>query len=216
MLRSVLVLLFASVVPSAFVNSFQTAVSLQPTTKGRTQTVLNATPKSLNDDTTRRSFLGISTTFATAFLSNINPASAKYGDSTNIELPSYIDFLIEKNNAGKIDQDKVLYKGADPVVLLKRLQEANTRLKEIPPLAADKKWSQIQGIVTGPLGTLSQTLNQIATPDSSAKVKDEAKKLKTVVIDIGQAASKKNGDACVAKAEQASAGLDSFVRAAFQ
>lgn len=32
------------------------------------------------------------------------------------------------------------------------------RLPEIATLAEEKKWSQVQGIITGPLGTLLQTL----------------------------------------------------------
>lgn len=143
------------------------------------------------------------------------PAEAKYGDSTNIQMPNYIEYLIEKNESGG-NNEKALYKGADPNVLLKRLQEANKRLSEIPALTDDKKWSQIQGIISGPLGTLGMTINQIATTDSPAKLKDAAKKVKGDVIAIGQAAAKKSGAACTDASRLASRDLEEFVKLAFE
>ena len=141
-------------------------------------------------------------------------ANAKYGEGTTMELPSYIDYLIEKNTVR--DDSTALYKGADPATILRRLQESEKRLQEIPALAEQKKWTQITGLVSGPLGTLSQTLSQIATPDSKPKVKDMAKKVKADVLGIGQAAAKKNGDGCVAQAAAASKDLKSLLEAAFE
>jgi hypothetical protein len=71
------------------------------------------------------------------------PAWAKYGDSSSMELPNYIEYLIEKNR--QIDDSQVLYRGADPAVLLERLQDSLRRLNEIPTLANEKKWTQING-----------------------------------------------------------------------
>ena len=166
-------------------------------------------------DPMRRSLLISSATGITCFfLQGVNPAFAKYGDSSNMELPNYIEYLIEKNES--LDSGKVLFKGADPAVLLTRLQEANKRLADIPSLAEEKKWSQISGLITGPLGTLAMTINQIVTPDSSSKVMDASKKVKADVIAIGQAASKKNAAACTENAKLASKDLDAFVRLAFE
>lgn len=95
---------------------------------------------------------------AVAFFLHPLPIKAKYGDASSMELPSYIEYLIEKNSV--TDESQVLYRGADPAVLLQRLQESLKRLNEIPELADQKKWTQINGLVTGPLGTLSQSLNQ--------------------------------------------------------
>mmetsp|Transcript_19832 Transcript_19832/g.31996 ORF Transcript_19832/g.31996 Transcript_19832/m.31996 type:complete len:239 (+) Transcript_19832:83-799(+) len=140
-------------------------------------------------------------------------ADAKYGVSSNMELPNYIDYLIEKNEVP--DNSKVLYKGADPSTLLRRLQDAERRLQEIDSLAEQKKWTQINGIVTGPLGTLSMTLSQIASPESSPALKTAAKKLKADVLAIGQAADKKNGNACSNQAALARQDLKSFLEIAF-
>lgn len=162
---------------------------------------------------TRRQHLMIMMTGLVLFTTS--PADAKYGDSTNMEMPNYIEYLIEKNEAGK-NADAALYKGVDPTVLLKRLQEANKRLAEIPGLADQKKWTQIQGIITGPLGTLAVTINQIATADSPAKVKEASKKVKADVIAIGQAAAKKSGTGCVESSRVAARDLEEFVKLAFE
>lgn len=157
------------------------------------------------------SLSGLSVSFFTA------PAisNAKYGDSSNIKVPNYIDYLIEKNGQA-MDEDRILYKGIDPTVILKRLRDANKRLDEIDGLAEQKKWSQISGLITGPLGTLSQTLNQVATPDSDKAVIAAAKKVKSDLISIGQGASQKNGGACSDAAARTKADLDALVKLAFQ
>jgi hypothetical protein len=165
----------------------------------------------------RRSF--VMTAFSFGFLSGTvvgidMSANAKYGDSTSMELPNYIEYLIEKNSVP--DDSKVLYKGVDPATLLRRLQESESRLQEISTLAGQKKWTQINGIVTGPLGTLSITLNQIATSESTAAVKNAAKKVKADVVAIGQAASKKSADDCTKQATLASQDLKSLLQAAFE
>jgi hypothetical protein len=164
--------------------------------------------------TNRRDFL-LSSSFTLGTITLIGspkPANAAYGDSSNLELPNYIEFLIEKNTVA--DPDSVLYKGPDPKIQLKRLLEASKRLEDIPPLAADKKWSQVQGILTGPLGTLAQTLNAISK-DSTPEVQAKAKKVKETIFSINTAASKKNEAEVVSKAKQAESELEAFVRAAF-
>lgn len=181
--------------------------------------------------TSRRRFFvsatagGAASTVALLTLASSPPAaSAKYGESSSMELPSYIDYLIEKN--ARPDASQVLYQGADPSVLLRRLQDAQTRLAEISSLAEQKKWTQISGIVTGPLGTLSATLNQIvaaaaaaasaSSSSSKSPVRDAANKVKADVLGIGQAADRKNGDGCSKQAELASQDLRAFLQVAFE
>jgi hypothetical protein len=179
--------------------------------------ISSATSPSLPSPASRRTF--VVSTFSFGLIAGgcvgvTMTASAKYGESSNLELPSYIDYLIEKNTVR--DDSAALYKGADPATILKRLQVSERRLQEIAALAEQKKWTQINGLVTGPLGTLSQTLSQIATPESTPKVKDMAKKVKADVLAIGQAATKKNGDACVQQAAAASKDLKTLLEAAFE
>lgn len=133
-----------------------------------------------------------------------------------MELPNYIDYLIEKNSfqAGD-DPSQRLYQGADSKVLLERLLDANQRLNEVSALAEARKWSQIQGLVTGPLGTLSQTLNTMVK-EKPKVLTGPAKQVKTSVIGIGQAASTKNAEQCVQLAKQAQTELQMFVEKAFE
>jgi hypothetical protein len=201
-------LLFAILLVPMLVGAF--TFTLKPQSPYRSLAVLDAAPT--NTDSIRRSFLIASI----ALVGGSGPAFAKYGVSSSMELPSYIDYLIDKNST----PERILYKGADPATLLRRLQEADKRLVvDIPALAEQKKWSQIQGILTGPLGTFSQTLNQIAPASDSStppQVKEASKKIKSGLIAIGQAAAKKNGDACTSLAQQASQDLEAFAKAAFQ
>lgn len=137
---------------------------------------------------------------------------ASSGDSANMELPSYIEFLIEKN---KIPQDG-LYNGPDPQVQLRRLLEAAKSLQTVPSLAEQRKWSQVQGVLAGPLGTLVQTMAQVSKQSSSAGVQASAKKLKADLFAINTAATKKDEKTCIRATQLASEDLDAFVKAAFE
>jgi hypothetical protein len=130
-----------------------------------------------------------------------------------MEFPNYIEFLIEKNKVA--DPGSFLYKGADPEVVLQRLLTAQQKLQDIPKLADEKKWSQVQGVLTGPLGTLGETLSLIAK-DAKPEVQAASKKVKADVFRIGQAASKKDGAGCTGGVVQASQDLETFVKVAFE
>lgn len=156
-------------------------------------------------------------TLATPF-----PASAKYGEGTSMELPNYIDYLIEKNTAA--ENSNALYTGADPATVLRRLADSERRLGEIRGLAEQKKWSQISGIITGPLGTLLSTMNQIvsivssspaASPKKTKQVQDTVKKVKADIFAIGQAANRKEPEGCTKQAAMASNDLKILLEIAF-
>ena len=79
----------------------------------------------LSSHSDRREF--IQTTFTKFGIAVIVPsilpsiANADAGSSANMKLPNYIDFLIEKNAQGLVDDpDKLLYKGPDVEVLCTR------------------------------------------------------------------------------------------------
>jgi hypothetical protein len=164
----------------------------------------------------RKTFLAsllVVVTGAATMIGQSQPAFAGYGETSTMALPNYIEYLIEKNALA--NPDAFLYKGPDPKIQLQRLLDANKRLEDIPMLPSDKKWSQVQGILTGPLGTLSQTLNLIAKDSSSPDVQSKAKKVKETIFSISTAASKKDEAEVVAKTRAAGADLAAFVRAAF-
>jgi hypothetical protein len=85
----------------------------------------------------RRNFLSTmvttSATFGIMLTSSADRADAYSGDgSANVELPNYIEFLIEKNKV--VDESSILYKGADSQRQLERLADAALRLEAIPAL----------------------------------------------------------------------------------
>lgn len=169
------------------------------------------------DQESRRSFVSSASAAVASFgaisLPDAPPATAAYGDSSNMELPNYIEFLIEKNK--QVDPDNVLYKGADLDAQLKRLGDAASRLDQIAPLAEGRKWSQVQGIITGPLGTLVQTMNQVAAASEGQEAKEAAKKVKADLIAIGQASARKSNRECIEAAATASRDLEAFIKVAF-
>ena len=162
----------------------------------------------------RRGFIIASTVGAAASIIP-SAAYADYGKSSNIVMPNYIEYLIEKNAEGTNTAD-MLYKGPDPETQLRRIGEAGTRLPEIAALAEEKKWSQIQGIITGPLGTLLQTMNSVASIAGTKEATAAAKVVKADLLEIGAAAGKKDSAACTKAAGKAEADLEKFVKAAFK
>lgn len=166
----------------------------------------------ISSSTTRGKFL-------TSFITNVSVmtvistkvANAAKDESANIQLPSYIDFLIERNTS--IDTSKRLYQGADTEIQLKRIAEAVARLKEIPDIAAQKKWSQIQGILTGPLGTLLQTMTTLSRYSDEAR--KAAGKVKSDLLLIAKETSNKNTENIVKATAAAILDLESFVKIVF-
>eukprot|EP00557_Chaetoceros_sp_GSL56_P004890 CAMPEP_0176493728 /NCGR_PEP_ID=MMETSP0200_2-20121128/9701_1 /TAXON_ID=947934 /ORGANISM="Chaetoceros sp., Strain GSL56" /LENGTH=177 /DNA_ID=CAMNT_0017891405 /DNA_START=426 /DNA_END=959 /DNA_ORIENTATION=+ len=177
----------------------------------------------MNGTTSRMQFLSAVTSSLVIVLSSSpQSAIASYGDSTKIELPNYIEYLIEKNTA--VDTSKILYKGADMDIQLKRITDASLRLKDIPSIAKEKKWSQIQGILTGPLGTLVQTMNVLSkgVAESSSVKKEQQEAVKVAVgkvkadlIRISQEATKKDENGVIKACQQAQDDLDVFARLVF-
>ncbi len=141
------------------------------------------------------------------------PVNAAYGDTSNMELPNYIEFLIEKNT--QVDPSKILYKGADIETQIKRISDASNRLKEVPILAKEKKWSQVQGILTGPLGTLVQTMNTLCKAENSTAANKAAAKVKSDIISISQEAAKKNEGGVVKACDEAQKDLEAFAKLVF-
>jgi hypothetical protein len=139
-------------------------------------------------------------------------ANAAFGDSTKIELPSYIDFLIEKNQ--QVDPTKILYQGVDQEVQLQRILTAVSQIKTIPDIVERKKWSEVQGVITGPLGTLIATMNQVGTTNKQAQ--QITVKVKADLLAIGQCATIKNEKACIEATNATLIDLNDFVKVAFQ
>lgn len=187
-----------------------TAPAAIPTAYQASALSAHASPR--ND---RRDFIRtIASVGAVAAIPSILPSVANAGPSSNIVMPSYIDYLIEKNAEGEV-REGLLYKGPDPELQLRRIGEAGNRIPEVATLAEEKKWSQVQGIITGPLGTLLQTMNSVANIAGTKEAKEAAKVVKADLFDISAAAGKKDSAGCVKAAGKAEKDLEKFVKAAF-
>ena len=98
--------------------------------------------------------------------------------------------LKEKKAAIKAMED---FKKDRPTFLQLQLRAVNIiKKKGEPSIAREKKWSQVQGILTGPLGTLIQTMNSLCKDTDSSEAKKAAAKVKSDIIVVSQEATRKN------------------------
>lgn len=161
-----------------------------------------------------------------SLFSPTHPALAAYGDSSNLKGFDYIEYLVEKNAVA--DPSTFVYKGADRATQLQRIKDSIVALQQIPDIARNRKWSQVNGVLTGPLGTLVATMNQVISPTTETTRSDfgsaplpnkEAKaasqKVKADLYAISQAATQKNEGACIQATEAALQDLEAFVKVAF-
>lgn len=142
----------------------------------------------------------------TAF-SSPDVANAVYGSDAKIEMPNIVEGMSNRVNKQCLveslgnreclvymDSENQLYKGADNQVLLERVEKASVQLASIPELVDAKCWSKVRGVLTGPLGTLLATMNQLSKLSSNPSESDElARKVKLDIFAIADAAEKKQG-----------------------
>lgn len=178
-----------------------------------------------DDDASRRHFLGTMMLVSGSSVVLPSPAMAAYGEASTMKGFDYIEYLMEKNASA--DPSNSVYKGADRSVQLQRIKDALTALQQIPALAQAKKWSQVSGVLTGPLGTLISTMNQVVSGTGGTKqdfgsappVNKQAKaallQVKTDLYAIGQAATKKSTEGCIQATDAAMKDLEAFVKVAF-
>lgn len=131
-----------------------------------------------NDECSRRSIirdtlLSLSTVAATV-VGRPDQASAVYGADAKIELPDVIQGMSDRQtkqclveSLGNreclvyLDPDNQLYKGSEATLLLERLNGSMNALQDLPTYIETKQWNKVQGVMTGPMGTLSLTMNEL-------------------------------------------------------
>jgi hypothetical protein len=97
--------------------------------------------------------------------------------------------------------------------LLQRIDKASASLATIPALAQAKKWSQVNGVLTGPLGELVLTMQGLAKQsENTIEAMAIAKKVKGDIIDIGQASDKKLGNKVLEYHQKATDDLVAFIK----
>jgi len=153
-------------------------------------------------------------------------ANAVYGADANIEVPNVVDSLNDRatkqcmvESLGNreclvyLDPANKLYQGADGQVLLERIEKASVALATVPSLIEERKWSKVVGVLTGPMGTLVGTMDQLTKlSENGQKAAELAKKTKTDIIAISQFAERKQGDKALQAHGQATESLVAFVK----
>jgi hypothetical protein len=165
------------------------------------------------------------------------PANAASGDFAKIELPNPYQTLADRATKQCLseslgnreclvyadDADKFLYKGFDGSLLLQRLKTSTEALSKIPNLIEDKKWSQVTGVLLGPMGELLVTMNQMVAMASKSEGSDDAlvatlrAKLNVVKKDLyamQAAVDKRQADVALKYHAQSTIHLDEFIQAA--
>ena len=164
---------------------------------------------------------------AEVLFGNAKPAFAKAGTDAKIQLPDVIGGMSDRVNKQCLveslgnreclvymeDSEKFLYKGDDAQVLLDRIESASRALATIPGLVEAKKWNQVTGALTGPMGQLSLTMTALAKVSSDpAKNDKKAKQVKQDVFAIGSAATNKDSKGALKAHEAATQHLVEFVK----
>ena len=153
-------------------------------------------------------------------------ANAVYGADANMDFPNVMEGLSNRNNKQCLveslgnreclvyreDEDKLLYKGADADLLLKKIEKASSALEQIPELVGQKKWTQVTGVLTGPMGELSSTLTALVKLSDNADAPKLAQKVKTNCFAMGTGVSNKNADVVLKAHDAATKDLVVFLR----
>jgi hypothetical protein len=111
------------------------------------------------------------------------------------------------------EEGKQLFQGLDNQLLLDRVEKASVALARIPDLVEGKKWSQITGVLTGPMGELIRTMGQLADLSENASVaQSNVKLVKTDLYAISAAVERKEGGNALKYHAAATKNLVAFVK----
>lgn len=142
---------------------------------------------------------------------NAQPAIAEYGTDAKLELPNPMGQMRDRANKQCLmeslgtreclvyeDPDNKLYQNPDTKVLVERVEKAGEALATIPELIEKKSWIQITGVLTGPMGTLANSMDLLSkASDNPSATADQAKRVKTDLYAIAGAVDRRNGGAAL-------------------
>ena len=150
-----------------------------------------------------------------------SPANA-FGEDAKMEFPDVMAGLSDRANKQCIveslgnreclvymDPANAVYQGQDVSLLLERIEMSARALSSIPEYAESKQWSKVVGVLTGPMGTLTNTMNQLS--GGRKELLEAAKNVKNDIISIGQAAGRKDKEKVLLYHQRATESLVQFV-----
>jgi hypothetical protein len=161
-----------------------------------------------------------------ALLDAPQPANAVYGLDAKIELPNPYQSLSDRQNKQCLveslgtrecmvyeDSANKLYQGANGKLLLDRVEAASQALsQQVPLLVEAKKWSQVTGVLTGPMGELLRNMNQLVElSENKDLAKSNVNLVKTDLYAMSAAVDRKQGEAVLKSQAAAMGHLVDFV-----
>lgn len=156
-------------------------------------------------------------------------ANAVYGADANIQMPNIAQGMADRANKQCLveslgnreclvyeDPDNKLYKSADNKILIERLGTSVEALKRLPGYIENKQWSNVQSVLTGPMGSLSYTQNELVKLIDEEPVKSQCRDLtgniRKDLYAISAAIGAKDGKQALINYERASEKLEKFVK----
>lgn len=188
------------------------------------------------DDSVDNSRRSVFTAFSTALVvySVIavpsSAANAVYGADAKIELPNIAQGMADRANKQCLveslgnreclvyeDPDNKLYKSADSKILFDRLGSSIESLKRLPNYITNKQWSNVRSVLTGPMGSLSSTMNELVKLiDEESPVRIQCKNLsrdiRTDLYAINTMVDRKDGKQALVYFDKATEKLETFVQ----
>lgn len=178
----------------------------------------------------RRSVFTALVTSASLVASSAGRANAVYGADAKMELPNIAQGIADRTNKQCLveslgnreclvyeDPENKLYKNADSKILFERLNSSVDAMKRLPTYITNKQWSNVQSVLTGPMGSLSSTMNELVKLiDEESPVKNDCKALSVAIrqdlYQIAAMVDRKDGKQAQASADKAEEKLEKFVK----
>uniref|UniRef100_A0A7S2YHQ8 Uncharacterized protein n=1 Tax=Entomoneis paludosa TaxID=265537 RepID=A0A7S2YHQ8_9STRA len=169
----------------------------------------------------------VATLFGTASLLGASPAAfAGQGDYAKIEMPNVMQGMADRVNKQCLmeslgnreclvyaDDGAKLYQGANGQVLLGRVNAAIQAFENVPGLVESKKWSQVSGVMTGPMGELVRNMLLLSDlSENGTQAKKMVQVVKTDLYGISAAVERKDGATALKFHQAATKDLVTFVK----
>ena len=176
----------------------------------------------------RSAFVSLSSLIAPSLLSLSQPAQATYGADAKIMIPDVMQGMSDRTNKQclveslgnreclvYLDPENQLYKGSDGKILFDRLAASVGAMKNIPSYIESKQWSNVESTLTGKMGNLSFTMNELSKLIENDSVKDKCKSLAVDIRNdlyaISGSCSRKEQAAAMKSYDKALMKLEKFV-----
>mmetsp|Transcript_15025 Transcript_15025/g.22526 ORF Transcript_15025/g.22526 Transcript_15025/m.22526 type:complete len:194 (-) Transcript_15025:1129-1710(-) len=188
---------------------------------------MHAEDRKSDIDTSRRSVFA-SALAAYSVIASPFAANAVYGADANIQMPNVaqgmadrLESLVESLGTREClvyeDPANKLYKSVDSKILFERLGASVEALKRLPNYITNKQWSNVQSVLTGPMGSLSYNMNELVKLiDEDNPLKSQCKDLtgniRKDLYGISAAIANKDGTQALMNYERATEKMETFVK----